>query len=56
MVTPPEEANKSYKEFKALQEEWKEIKNVPKPRKPMNCGVTTSTLCRTVLDGPAQAQ
>lgn len=29
MVTSPEEANKSYKEFKALQEEWKEIKNVP---------------------------
>ena len=29
MVTSPEEANKSYKEFKALQEEWREIKNVP---------------------------
>ncbi len=29
MVTSPEEANKSYKDFKALQEEWKEIKNVP---------------------------
>ncbi len=29
MVTSPEEANKSYKEFKALQEVWKEIKNVP---------------------------
>ena len=29
MVTSPEEANKSYKEFKALQDEWKEIKNVP---------------------------
>ena len=29
MLTSPEEANKSYKEFKALQEEWKEIKNVP---------------------------
>ena len=29
MVTSPEEANKAYKEFKALQEEWKEIKNVP---------------------------
>ena len=29
MVTSPEEANKSYKEFKILQEEWKEIKNVP---------------------------
>ena len=29
MVTSPEEANKSYKEFKTLQEEWKEIKNVP---------------------------
>jgi hypothetical protein len=29
MATSPEEANKSYKEFKALQEEWKEIKNVP---------------------------
>ena len=32
MVTSPEEANKSYKEFKALQEEWKEIKNVPAER------------------------
>ena len=29
LVTSPEEAKKSYKEFKALQEEWKEIKNVP---------------------------
>ena len=29
MVTSPDEANKSYKEFKALQEEWREIKAVP---------------------------
>ena len=29
MVTSPEEANKSYKDFKTLQDEWKEIKNVP---------------------------
>ena len=29
MVTSPEEANKSYQEFKALQAEWKEIKAVP---------------------------
>ena len=29
MITSPEEANKSFKDFKALQEEWKEIKNVP---------------------------
>jgi hypothetical protein len=29
MATSPEEANKSYKEFKTLQEEWREIKNVP---------------------------
>ena len=29
MITSPEEANKSYKEFKTLQDEWKEIKNVP---------------------------
>ena len=29
MVTSPDEANKSYNEFKALQQEWKEIKNVP---------------------------
>ena len=29
MLTSPEDANKSYKEFKALQDEWKEIKNVP---------------------------
>ena len=32
MITSPEEANKSYKDFKALQEEWKEIKNVPAER------------------------
>ena len=32
MVTSPEEANKSYKDFKALQDEWKEIKNVPAER------------------------
>lgn len=29
MATTPEEANNSYKEFKALQQEWKEIKNIP---------------------------
>jgi len=29
MVTSPDEANKSYKEFKALQDEWREIKAVP---------------------------
>ena len=29
MVTSPEEANKSFKDFKALQDEWREIKNVP---------------------------
>ena len=29
MVTSPEEANKSYQDFKALQQEWKEIKNIP---------------------------
>ncbi len=32
MVTSPEEANKSYKDFKALQEEWREIKSVPAER------------------------
>ena len=32
MVTSPEEANKSYKEFKALQDEWKEIRNIPAER------------------------
>ena len=32
MVTSPEEANKSYKDFKALQDEWREIKNVPADR------------------------
>ncbi len=32
MVTSPEEANKSYQEFKALQQEWKEIKNIPAPK------------------------
>ena len=29
MITSPEEANKAYQDFKALQAEWKEIKNVP---------------------------
>ena len=29
MVTTPDEANKNYKEFKALQEQWRDIKNVP---------------------------
>ena len=29
MITTPEEANKGYQEFKALQQEWREIKNVP---------------------------
>lgn len=29
MATSPEEANKSFQEFKALQNEWKEIKSVP---------------------------
>ena len=29
MTTSPEEANKSYQEFKALQQEWKEIKAIP---------------------------
>lgn len=32
MATSPEDANKSYQEFKALQQEWKEIKNVPATR------------------------
>ena len=29
MITTPEEANKSYQEFKNLQQLWREIKNVP---------------------------
>lgn len=29
MVTSPEEANKTYQEFKALQQQWREIKAVP---------------------------
>ena len=29
MITTPEEANKGYQEFKALQQQWREIKNVP---------------------------
>lgn len=29
MVTSPEEANKSYQDFKKLQQEWKELKLVP---------------------------
>ena len=32
MITSPEEANKSYNEFKTLQEEWRDIKNVPAER------------------------
>lgn len=32
MLTSPEEANKSYQDFKALQQEWKEIKNIPAPK------------------------
>ena len=29
MVTTPEDANKNYQEFKALQQQWREIMNVP---------------------------
>ncbi len=29
MATPPDEAGKSYNEFKELQQQWKDIKNVP---------------------------
>ncbi len=29
MITTPEDANKSYQEFKTLQQQWREIKNVP---------------------------
>ncbi|MBR1416045.1 MAG: DUF349 domain-containing protein [Prevotella sp.] len=29
MVTSPEEASKTYQEFKALQQEWRDIKSVP---------------------------
>ena len=29
MITTPEEANKSYKEFQTLQQQWREIKSVP---------------------------
>ena len=32
MITSPEEANKAYQEFKALQQEWRDIKNVPAER------------------------
>ena len=32
MITTPEEANKGYQEFKQLQQQWKEIKNVPAER------------------------
>ncbi len=32
MITSPEEANKSYKEFKTLQDEWREIKSIPAER------------------------
>jgi len=29
MITSPEEANKSYQDFKKLQQEWKDIKHIP---------------------------
>jgi len=29
MITSPEDANKNYQEFKNLQQQWREIKNVP---------------------------
>ena len=29
MITTPEDANKNYQDFKALQQQWREIKNVP---------------------------
>ena len=29
MITSPEEANKAFQEFKTLQQEWRDIKNVP---------------------------
>ena len=29
MITSPEDANKGYQEFKSLQQQWREIKNVP---------------------------
>ena len=32
MATSPDEANKSYNEFKELQQKWKDIKNVPADR------------------------
>ena len=32
MITSPEDANKSYKEFQTLQQQWREIKNVPAER------------------------
>ncbi|MBQ8157491.1 MAG: DUF349 domain-containing protein [Prevotella sp.] len=32
MVTSPEEASKTYQEFKTLQQEWRDIKNVPAER------------------------
>ena len=32
MVTSPEEANKTYQEFKVLQQEWRDIKSVPAER------------------------
>lgn len=32
METSPDEANKSYNEFKELQQQWKDIKNVPADR------------------------
>ena len=32
MVTSPEEASKTYQEFKSLQQEWRDIKNVPAER------------------------
>ncbi len=54
MATSPEEANKSYQEFKTLQQEWKEIKAIPAD-KANEVWKQLSALRRAVLR-PAEAQ
>ena len=51
MTTSPEEANKSYQEFKTLQQEWKEIKAIPADKAKSAANTSSSaykTGCRCV--------
>ena len=54
MATSPDEANKSYQEFKALQQEWKEIKAVPADK--ANELTAQLTTCHRAVLRPVEAQ